>query len=234
MQRIRRNKILHSGMVAEYMRARAVDYGINPEYAYVTGLLHDVGYIHGRKDHATSGAAILSKLGMAYPITEAVRLHGVSPYRVTNSKLSVQDLRSRSAVTFNEIDPLLRENKMLTLLLEADMRVDKEGELVGFQRRKADLFSRYDDPAIRENIEETIKYVFEWCNMHGIPEPPSVGKMSKRIYEKTNEGEETQEQVPNNSGAAILVCPRCGGKMYPDHMENGGVIHKCEKCGAEQ
>ena len=184
MQRIRIDKLHHMGMVAEYMRVRAKDYGLDPEIAYVIGLLHDVGYIVGRKNHATVGADLLNNMNIPFCYTEAVRLHGVSPYRLFEpTGIPVEILRDREAVAFEDIAPEVRNNRMLTLLLEADMRVDKNGNLVGFDKRKADLFYRYSDHDIQKNITETIQYVFEWCERTGVTKPPRVADIIKKIQE---------------------------------------------------
>lgn len=147
-------------------------------------MLHDVGYIVGRKNHATVGADLLRNMNIPTRYTEAVRLHGVSPYRLSDPVgLPVEILRDREAAAFKDIAPEVRNNRMLTLLLEADMRVDKFGKLVGFDKRKDDLFRRYSDPDIQKNITETIQYIFEWCEKNGVLEPPRVADIIKKIQE---------------------------------------------------
>ena len=43
-------KTAHMIGVAEYMRERAKDYGLNPDIMYAVGLLHDIGYITAERN----------------------------------------------------------------------------------------------------------------------------------------------------------------------------------------
>ena len=160
--------------VALYMQKRAVDYNLDPALAYIVGLLHDIGYIHGRVKHGMSGAEDLRKMGLNAEYVEAIRLHGVSPYHITNADADTDLLLAKPLVPFTEIDPSVRCNAMLTLLLEADLRVNADGVLVGFRERTQDIVKRYNDDRITENVVSSVSYVWEWCETNGILPPPTI------------------------------------------------------------
>lgn len=199
------------GMVAEYMRARASDYGINPAYAYIVGLNHDIGYINGRENHGTFGADLLNSMGLYQTYADAIHFHGVSPYKVKDRALPVLTLRECTEVSWDEIHPDIRKNAYLTLLLEADMRVDAQGELVGFDRRITDISVRYKDPAVAGNAKSTVRYVFKWCEKNNIPKPPHIIQMRAMI----NQEVWLLEGLRKNTAAGI----RPGG-----NTENGEIF----------
>ena len=185
MKKLSVRKLHHMGMVAEYMRTRARDYGIDPAYAYIVGLNHDVGYINGRVNHGMFGADLFSTMGLFQTYVDAIHFHGVSPYKVKDRALPVLTLRECPEVSWDEIHPDIRNNAFLTLLLEADMRVNAQGDLVGFDHRIRDISERYKDPAVAANAKSTVRYVFEWCKRNNISEPPHIIQM-RAMIEKEN------------------------------------------------
>lgn len=110
-------KMAHMIGVAEYMRERAKDYGLNPDIMYTIGLLHDIGYVNARADHERYGADMLNSMGLNEQITFAIRYHGENPY-------DVQERFGKNSIT-----------REYVLLLEADMSVDARGYRVGFEKR---------------------------------------------------------------------------------------------------
>lgn len=146
---INRFKMAHSIGVAEYMRERAGEYGLNPNTMYVVGLLHDIGYLGGREGHEQRGADLLDAMGLGYFYHFAIEHHGENLYDV--QKRCVGD------------EPL----PFIVLLVEADMSVDARGYRVGFEKRLLDLERRYGS----ENIglaRENIQFVKEYQQAHGI------------------------------------------------------------------
>lgn len=126
------SRTAHMIGVAEYMYTNASRYNIDPEKAYIIGLLHDIGYISGTKDgHEHYGAELIQKcfstnFGMPY-IGEIIYDHGVMPL----------DYMSKHECNADEIPP------ELVLLWEADMMVDLTGEAVGFEKRLSDIGERH-------------------------------------------------------------------------------------------
>ena len=76
IEHINENKIAHMVGVAEWMRERAEDYGLNPDVMYAIGLLHDVGYLQGRVGHEKRGGEILSAIGVDEDVRFAIAHHG--------------------------------------------------------------------------------------------------------------------------------------------------------------
>lgn len=194
-KRVQLTQLKHGGMVAEYMRVRAEDYGLDPQQAYVVGLLHDVGFVNGRQDHATTGSNILRAMGLSADFCEAIRLHEISPYKLSApvDDVPVDELRSLAEVHFGEIHESIWDNPMLTLLLEADLRVNRYGSLIGFDRRKEALFRAFPDEDSRKNIEGQIRYVFEWCDRACIPQPPTVAEMKRRIFAEDDAEDDAED-----------------------------------------
>ena len=140
MKPLEMNRLLHSAGVAVYMSEHAAKYGIDPETAYIVGLLHDIGYIGGRDGHENRGANLLANLGVRADIADAIRPHG----------------------NFGDIDPGSVSNLFL-LLIEADTQIDGQGAFVGFDGRLEDVGRRYgyDSENYREaaaNIAFARKY----------------------------------------------------------------------------
>jgi len=188
--KINRHKMKHMSSVAGYMYYRAKDYGVEPEMAYMLGLMHDIGYLCGRRGHEQKGAELLDMFGSDRTYIACVNFHGVNPYKLTDDNLSsagykdnpaadVESLRHCGQRPYEELAEDIKSNRYLTLLYEADMRVDADGKIVGFKARYNDINRRYDDEDIAETCRDTIAYVFEWCERNGIPAPPRMDKVRK-------------------------------------------------------
>ncbi len=139
-------KMAHMVGVAEYMRERADAYGLDGNVAYMTGLLHDIGYLEGRAGHEKAGAEILTAGGVAGNVLEAVKHHADNLCKVK--------------------DP----SPLLILLEEADLSVNAQGFRVGFDKRKEDISKRYgkNTPEMKE-VEDSILFIKNYQKTHGIP-----------------------------------------------------------------
>lgn len=163
-EHINRYKMAHMIGVAEYMRERAKDYGLNPDVMYTVGLLHDIGYIKGRAGHEEYGAEILSAVGMDEDIIFAIRHHGENLYAV------------REAYGAEAMSP------EFVLTVEADMSVDAEGHRAGFDGRLRDIERRYgEDHIAAKTVKDNIAFIKEYQKEHGIGRPVS-------LYHKHNRG----------------------------------------------
>lgn len=139
-----KNKMNHSHMVAEYMAAFAHCYGVNKESAFALGLLHDIGYICGKENHAAKGFDIMSKDG--YKLAYAIQLHGTSP-------------RYCQDVVF-KTERRLKFPAQLFLLWEADMHVNSYGKIVPFAERLRDIKNNYGGDSKEYTIaKDIINYV---------------------------------------------------------------------------
>lgn len=155
-EHINKYKMAHMIGVAEYMRERAEDYGIDPNAAYAIGLLHDIGYLVGRNEHEKKGADILLSLG----ITEdsetynAIKYHGSDLYSIAPSEVS----------------------RLLVLTCEADLSVDSSGHRVGFDKRLENIAQNnqgtdYVEIAVK-TAARTIQFIKEYQQTYDIPKPP--------------------------------------------------------------
>lgn len=157
-EHINKYKMAHMIGVAEYMRERAEDYGLDPDICYTVGLLHDIGYLCGRNGHEAKGREILESLGVTDENTlQAVQRHGMRPEYVRN--------------IYNEnISPLL------VLTYEADLSVDARGFRVGFDKRLEDIDTRYKGMSCYEEAintaTETVEFVKQWQKENGVDRPP--------------------------------------------------------------
>lgn len=154
-EHINKYKMAHMIGVAEHMRERAEDYGVDPDVAYMVGLMHDIGYLEGRAQHEQKGAEMLKKIGVSEEVAQAISLHGTSPYTLESEQV---------------------DSPLLVLLYEADMSVDARGYRVGFDKRLKDIECRlrdteYYDVAVRTSTE-TVEYVKQWQKEHGVEKPP--------------------------------------------------------------
>ncbi len=111
------NKQRHIVAVAEYMYRNAEKYGLIPEEMYVLGLLHDVGYLYGNVAHSMRGGHLLHS--QDYKYWQEIYHHG-----------KFQDEYESAA---------------LSLLNEADLMVDSNGRVVGFDVRLKDIKERYGE-----------------------------------------------------------------------------------------
>lgn len=156
-EHINRFKMAHSIGVAEYMRERAEDYGLNGDVMYTVGLLHDIGYINGRADHEKRGAEILSAIGVDDDIRFAILHHG-------EKGRDVQTQYGNEAIS-----------PEFVLLLEADSSVNARGYRVGFEKRLEDIERRYghDHPAY-DTVKDNISFIKEYQQEHGIGKPVNL------------------------------------------------------------
>lgn len=154
-EHIHAGKIAHMVGVAEYMRDRADDYGIDGNVAYTAGLLHDIGYLEGRVGHEEIGAEILEACGMRGDMVFAIANHATELKQIPKEQVS----------------------PMLVLMVEADLSVDAKGFRVGFDKRLQDIEKRYgvdkmgdvNDMPIYQSVLSNIEYIKAYQQEHGIP-----------------------------------------------------------------
>lgn len=156
IEHINENKMAHMIGVAEWMRERAEDYGLNGAVMYAVGLLHDIGYIEGRADHERRGAEVLSAIGIDEDIRFAIAHHGENPYKV-------QEAYGKEAIT-----------PEFVLMLEADWSIDAKGYRVGFDKRIEDLKQRYGNDFKPDDAMDTIRFIKEYQTEHGIEKPTNL------------------------------------------------------------
>jgi putative nucleotidyltransferase with HDIG domain len=142
------DKVSHSKTVAEFMLKNAERYGVDPAKAYIVGLLHDIGYIAGRRGHEEKGAEMLCGLGMDEDVVNAIRFHGTKP----------KEMEKMIKGTRAENDTI----KLITLLYEADMSVDVKGRNVGTKERLRDIRARYGDGIEYETARAEVDFVKEF------------------------------------------------------------------------
>ena len=148
-------KAAHMFGVAEYMRDRADDYGIDGNVAYTAGLLHDIGYLEGRLGHEEIGAEILEACGMHGDIVFAIANHATELKSIPDEQIS----------------------PMLVLMVEADLSVDARGFRVGFDNRLRDIERRYgvdkkgdvNDMPIYQSVLSNIEYIKAYQIENDIP-----------------------------------------------------------------
>ena len=185
-EHVKADKMAHCINIAEYCRVRAGDYNLDENSAYIIGLLHDVGYLHSRREHEEKGAAMLAALGMDDLYVDAVMYHGVNPYSLSDKALQehecdVDALRECPEVPFSEISEKIKSNRYLTLLYEADNRVNARGENVGFHKRHEDIKRRNgEDHPSYYSMKRESDYVFEYCKEYGILPPPTMKEIEAR------------------------------------------------------
>lgn len=143
------DKVSHSKTVAEFMLKNAERYGVDPAKAYIVGLLHDIGYIAGRRGHEEKGAEMLMcELGVDEDVVNAIRFHGTKP----------KEMEKMIKGTRTEADTM----KLITLLYEADMSVDAKGRNVGTKERLRDIRARYGDGIEYETAKAEVDFVKEF------------------------------------------------------------------------
>lgn len=153
--------------VAYYMKERAKDYGVDPQFAEMTGFLHDIGCMECYKDHEKIGASLLRNIGASEYIAFAVEHHGENLRKLENEW-------GKGKEPFNV-------NKMLVLLVEADCSVDAKGNIVGFDKRLKDIGNRYgfDSPAYK-NVKDNIEYIKEYQKEIGVGKPTNLFHKKQR------------------------------------------------------
>ena len=122
------DRIKHSLAVAKKMEEMAAKnpdkYQVDPEEAFVVGLLHDIGYefVSEQKDHANKGGLILKEQGYKY--WQEVYYHGIP-----------QDEY---------------ESPMLQLLNYVDMITSPTGEPMTIEQRIEDIAKRYGEGSLQD------------------------------------------------------------------------------------
>lgn len=138
--RLTHNKIMHSASVAQHMSENATKYGLDREEMYVLGLLHDIGYLFGQRDHAEDGDRLLREFGLTGKYAGFIALHDTNPF----------ELKKQYGEHINPV---------LFLLQQADMTVDALGNFVGFDKRLKEIGRRYgEDSKAYETAKAIVKY----------------------------------------------------------------------------
>jgi len=125
---ISNERIAHMHGVAEWMYEHAEEYGLeNKDEMYLLGLVHDIGYLYGKKEeHEQLGAELL---GLDTYYGKFTQCHGLTPQEYIDCHGG-----------FDSDIP----NEMI-LLWTADMMVDLSGEAVGFKARLDDIKERHGE-----------------------------------------------------------------------------------------
>lgn len=168
-EHINKYKMAHCIGVAEYMRENAPKYGLDADAMYVVGLLHDIGYLNGRRGHEQAGEEILKKIGINEDTLFAVANHGKNLYEV------------EAEFQANGGANLLAQCPELVLMCEADMSINARGYRVGFDKRLEDIANRYGNDGIEyATASATVNFVKE-----------QLEKLSPHIeiYQLTNSSE---------------------------------------------
>lgn len=125
------NKIKHSKAVAEFL-FHNTRFTDRREEMYIIGLLHDIGYMKQNKEHAKAGGEMLKDLG--FKNWQPIAYHG---------------------------DPNNTTNSMTDELNWADMLIDHEGNLVGYEARLEGIKERYGEKSTQyidaQRIVERLK-----------------------------------------------------------------------------
>lgn len=122
------DRMKHSLAVATKMKDMVIDnprrYPVDPEEAFILGILHDVGYEFSEdpKEHANKGGLILKEQGYKY--WQEVFYHGIPQEQYDSS--------------------------MLRLLNYVDMITGPTGEYMTVQKRIEDIVERYGKDSLQE------------------------------------------------------------------------------------
>lgn len=143
--KISENRMAHMHGVAEFMYEHAPLFRLNPDVMYILGLLHDIGYVHGKHLHEVHGSEMMENL--AFPYADIIKFHGTTP----SAYMQMLDCRE------NEIP------KELILLWMADMSVDLTGKNVGYNARLDDIGTRLGfDSLAYMHCKETISFLMNF------------------------------------------------------------------------
>lgn len=176
-EHINKYKMAHMVGVAEYMRERASDYGLNPDEMYVVGLLHDIGYLKGRAGHELSGAMLLDRMGLL-KYSFAIEFHG------NKLREMFTDYLFNKSEHIGSFDRKTKGH-IITLLVEADSSVDVRGFRVGFEKRLKDIGERYGyHSAAYETVSDNIAFIKEYQRNWGIGKPIKLYHKEKIPREK--------------------------------------------------
>lgn len=156
-EHIKQDKCSHQIGVAEYMRERAEDFGVDGNIAYIIGYNHDIGYLEGRRFHEQTGANMLRKAGFGEEICYAIEHHGDD----------LAKLNEQQAVS-----------PYLVLLVEADLNIESHGYRVGFDKRLTDIEKRYgkDNNPQYDVANNNIHFIKDYWAEHSIPTQSKVIK----------------------------------------------------------
>jgi putative nucleotidyltransferase with HDIG domain len=165
-EHISQAKMSHSIGVAEYMRERADEYGLDGNIAYITGLLHDIGYLEGRLGHEQIGGEILTAMQMPEWLCQTIRNHA----------------KELATLPTKEVTP------MLVLLVEADLSLETHGYRVGFDKRTEDIAKRYgneNNPQF-DIVKSNVEFIKKYQKEHGIT--PQEETIKRKSTGKANHG----------------------------------------------
>ena len=135
---LKESRIRHSMGVANFLFAYAKSHDWSKEETedlYLTGLLHDIGYIDNPKgtDHGRLGAEILKRNGLNAEICELISCHG------------------------RFIENPSRKQALLWL---ADLCVNRDGDYIGYQKRYESIKERYkNDPERLFQVYRILEYL---------------------------------------------------------------------------
>ena len=136
---ISKERIAHMHGVAEFMYQHAEEYGLkNKDEMYLLGLIHDIGYLYGKKEqHEQLGAELL---GLDTYYGKFVQFHSFTP----------KEYMDYHKILASEIP-----NEMILL-----WTVDLTGEAVGFKKRLEDIGNRHGfDSEPYKKCSETVLWL---------------------------------------------------------------------------
>lgn len=148
---IEKNRMLHSIGVVQYMYDNAETYGLNPDYMFLLGLLHDIGYIRGCKEgHELYGSILFDNF-----------VHTYSKENLIEFKTQISDfIKEHATLPSDYLETNKNIPRELFLLWKADMSVDGEGNLVSFDERLQKLAIKYGkDSSAYRKCEELIEWL---------------------------------------------------------------------------
>ncbi len=142
---ISNERVAHMGGVARVMYNAwgmfDLHYNYSRDAAYMIGLIHDMGYMHGKEDHELNGSKIFEEFDTG--IADIIRLHGKTPEEV------LKLLEMHYDTNIYKYEPGDYIPAEIVLLWFADMMVessgDKAGHIVGFEKRLEGIKSRYGE-----------------------------------------------------------------------------------------
>ena len=117
------NKALHCLSVANFMRTWAPAVGVDSDFAWLVGYLHDIGYIKQAVDHSGIGHVMLSKYSL--------------------------DL-ARYVLVHDRADPI--QDSIEFLLKLGDLSIDEKGNFVGMTARFKSLNMRYGNMSLKPKL----------------------------------------------------------------------------------
>lgn len=156
------NNMRHIAGVAQYMYDNAPVYGFTDEHSrricFMVGYLHDVGKAFCGQDlHAEMSCFLMGACDVNPMLSTIVSIHGYPDAIMRH---------------IHESDTGAKEAALAILLNEADMMVDGEGNIVGYEKRLEDVAGRYGmESDTYRDCRAVIDIVLRFRREHGIPEP---------------------------------------------------------------